>query len=100
MDGWHVALVSVAVPALITAGLPYISAWGKRRHERHLSYYDIGFRMRDELRADNENLRARVEILEVENGKLRGGLSVAHTRITRLEDVLRRRAPDELEGIG
>lgn len=98
MDGWHVALISVAVPAIITAGLPYLSGYAKRRQARRLSDHEFGLRIRDELRADNKALRSRIEALEGENVELRSSLGIAHKRITRLEAALRRHGHhDELE---
>lgn len=91
MDAWHVALISVAIPALITAGLPYLSGWAKRRQAARLSDVEFGLKIRDELRADNRALRSRVEVLEGEAVELRTRLSTAQLRITRLEEALRRR---------
>ncbi len=107
MDGWHVALISVAIPAVITAGLPYLSSWAKRRQVRRLSDHEFGLKIRDELREDNKAMRSRIEALERENDDLQtrvkrleaeNGTHVG--RITRLEDALRRHGHhDELEGM-
>lgn len=100
MDGWQIVVVSVVVPALITAGIPYLSTRMKARADARLADADIAFRLRDELRADNEALRARVQTLEGENGQLRFDVSTLQGRVTRLEDALRRHGHEhEIGGV-
>lgn len=64
MDGWQIALVSVALPAAITAVLKFMADHGKTRAEAYMADAKIGAELRDELREENGRLRKRMEQLE------------------------------------
>lgn len=101
MEAWQIVLISVAVPALITAGMPYLSGRLKARQEARHSDFEIGARLRDELWTRNEALTVRVGVLEAENAALRTQLGTVNYRVTRLEAALRRHGHEnEIDQIG
>lgn len=103
MEPWQIALVSVVVPTVITAGLPFLSARLKASHKARLEDAKIGAGIRDELRKDIETLRARLDAEEEagrecreDRERIREELRRAQSRITRLEEQVRRDGGDTL----
>lgn len=97
MSDWQSILITVVVPVLITAGLPYLSERLKaKREERASSREDrrsdaeVGQALRDQLWSLNGELTERVGVLEDENAQLRTQVGTMELRIVRLEDALRR----------
>lgn len=103
MDGWQIALVSVALPAAITAALKFMADRGKTRAEAYMSDAKIGAELRDELRQENASLRKRLEQLDErleelaemerscreDRDRMRAEIQAMRAQITRLEGQVR-----------
>lgn len=96
MESWQIVLISVVVPALITAGVPYLSARMKARQAARVSDAEIGSALRDELRRDRDELRGeldtakqRIADLEAAEEECRRDRDELKARVTRLEGRLR-----------
>lgn len=108
-----IAVVSFVTPAALAAIVKVHSSWMANRHDAEIAAMkaeleagrirttdeEIRTQLRDELRTENADLRARVAGLEDENDELRATVETMQIRITRLEDALRRHGhADEIEG--
>lgn len=60
METWQVLVVSVVVPAAITAGFPLFSNWLKSRNDARVTDAEVGAAIRDELRGELDRLKERL----------------------------------------
>ena len=89
MPTWLIVLISVVTPALVTAGLPYLSARLNARRSEQLTDAQVGMKLRNELRDEIERLQKLITACDEDREELRTLIGQLRYDLTTLQEMVR-----------